>query len=384
MNVVLLSPHFPPQFYLFAQALRRHGHTVLGIGDQSLQSLPRELQSSVNAWYQVESLDHYDEVLRAFGFLVHGHGRIDRVDSLNEHWLDLEARLREDFNVPGPRPEQVRRHRSKSGMRAVFQAHDIPCSTGERVQSPAQVRAFVEKHGLPVVFKPDTGVGAARTFKAKTREEVEAAIAENLPDYVVEKFEPGRLTSFDGLADREGRIVYCTSHLYSAGIMDIVNERPTMHYWSRRELPPALEELGRRTVAAFEVRERFFHLEFFENDDGSYRALEVNLRPPGGFTTDLMNYGADLDVYDLWARVLSGDDLSSFTYERRYHVAHVGRRRDARYELGVDALRRELGATFLLSRPMPEVLSGAMGNEMVLLRHEDEATLFEGIRLATR
>lgn len=384
MNVVLLSPHFPPQFHLFGRALRRHGHTVLGIGDVSFEALPDEARGSVNAWYRVDRLDDYDQVVRAFGYFIHHHGRIDRVDSLNEHWLDLEARLREDFNVPGPRPEQVRRHRSKSGMRAVFQAHDVPCSTGERVQSPEQVRAFVQRHGLPVVFKPDTGVGAARTFRASTAEEVEAALAEKLPDYVVEKYETGRLTSFDGIADREGRIVYCTSHLFSAGIMDIVNERPTMHYWSRRRIPAGLEDIGRRTVEAFQVRERFFHIEFFENDDGTFRALEVNLRPPGGFTTDLMNYGADLDVYDLWARVLSGDDLSSFAYERRYHVAHVGRRRDTRYELDADELGRRLGKTLLLSRPMPEVLSGAMGNEMVLLRHENEAALFEAIRLASR
>jgi hypothetical protein len=35
-------------------------------------------------------------VLRACGHFTHRHGRIDRIDSHNEHWLATEARLRED------------------------------------------------------------------------------------------------------------------------------------------------------------------------------------------------------------------------------------------------------------------------------------------------
>ena len=43
MNVVFLSPHFPPNWYHFVVALRRAGATVLGIGDAPFDELRAEL-----------------------------------------------------------------------------------------------------------------------------------------------------------------------------------------------------------------------------------------------------------------------------------------------------------------------------------------------------
>lgn len=381
MNVIFLSPHFPPQFWLFCRALRDAGATVLAIGDAPAHDLAPELRDSLSAWYHVPDLSRYDEVLRAVAYLVHRHGRIDRIDSLNEHWLELEARLREDFNIPGQRPADTARNRSKSSMRAVFHAAGIPSSEGERLTSADHARALADRLGFPLVFKPDVGVGAARTFRVDDEAGLRAALAQPLDGFVVERFVPGALTSFDGLTDRAGRIVFCTSHVYSSGIMDIVNQRLPMHYWSRRELPPLLEEYGRRAVAAFDVRERFFHLEFFEEGDGRYRALEINVRPPGGFTTDLLNFACDIDIYGLWARVLTGQPLDTFTYERRYHAAHAARRRGVRYRLSHEAVVDRLGPALCVYREVPHVLSDALGDAMYLLRHEDEPALHEAIAL---
>ena len=59
-----------------------------------------------------------------------------------------------------------------------------------------------------------------------------------------------------------------------------------MWYWIDREIAPDLDEVGRRLVRAFDVRERPFHFEFFRRPDGSLAALEVNMRQPGGITVD--------------------------------------------------------------------------------------------------
>ena len=40
-----------------------------------------------------------------------------------------------------------------------------------------------------------------------------------------------------------------------------------------REIPEDLREAGRKVVEAFNVRERFFHFEFFRLEDGSLVAL---------------------------------------------------------------------------------------------------------------
>lgn len=377
VNVVFLSPHFPPQFWHFCAALKAEGATVLAIGDTPAHELSADLRSVLDEYYVVPDMNRYDDTLRAMGWFVHRYGRIDRIDSLNEHWLELEARLREDFNIPGQRPADTARNRSKTAMKEIFRGAGIETTEGEKLTSTAHAWALAEKWGYPLVVKPDVGVGAARTFRIRNEAELRAALAERLDGYVMERFEPGVLTSFDGLVDRQGRIVFCTSHLFSAGIMDIVNSRMTMHYYNRRELPPVLEETGRRAVEAFGIRERFFHFEFFETEAGTLRALEVNVRPPGGFTTDLMNYSADVDIYRLWAQVLTGKSLEGFSYERRYHVAHVGRRYDVTYRHPHGEVLERVGAALCFHRAMPPILAGAMGDHMYVVRHPELEVLEE-------
>ncbi len=46
-------------------------------------------------------MHQYDELLRALGYFTHHYGKIDRLDSLNEYWLETEAQLRTDFNIFG-------------------------------------------------------------------------------------------------------------------------------------------------------------------------------------------------------------------------------------------------------------------------------------------
>ncbi|MBW3609732.1 MAG: AAA family ATPase, partial [Actinobacteria bacterium] len=107
-------------------------------------------------------MDHYEDVYRAVAYLAFRHGRIHRLDSNNEHWLALEAQLREDFNVEGLRPSQIALQQSKRGMAQVYEAAGIPHPPEEPVVSPEQVRRFARVHGVPLIFKPDVGVGAAR------------------------------------------------------------------------------------------------------------------------------------------------------------------------------------------------------------------------------
>lgn len=378
MNVVLISPHFPPQFFLFAVALKERGVNVLGLADAPHHELRPELRDAL-AEYYATNVEDLDQARRAMGWFIWKRGRIDRIDSHNEHWLGLEAQLREDFNVEGPRPAEMHRRRTKSGMAGLFRKADVPCPPGELVQSDDQVRAFARAHGYPLVFKPDLGVGAARTFKVTSAAELDAVLAQPLSGYIVQPFIEGTIVSYDGLVTRDGRIVFETSHVYSGGIMEVVTGKLDAYYWNRREIPRALRTLGQRVVDGFGIRERFFHVEFFERPDGSYCALEVNIRPPGGFTTDMMNYSADIDVYRLWARMLTGDPLTDFTYERKYHVAHVARRRGRSYRLSHEELVQRLGDRLLVFRDVPEVLAGAMGDQMYLIRDPDLGRLTEAI-----
>lgn len=374
MNVLFLSPQFPPQWWQFPAAVRERGHTVLGMGDAPESTLPEHVRGALDAYVHVPNLMDREAVLRAAGLLTWRFGRIHRVDSLNEHWLGVEADLREDLNVPGLRPPDIARLRTKSGMAQVFRDAGVPAPDTERVTSLEQAHAFARRLGYPVVLKPDVGVGAARTYKVDTASGLDALVPALLdgqqPAYVIQPYVRGQIYTFDGLTTRSGRIVFSVSEVYSEGVMEVVNERRDIAFWTLREVPPELEAMGRRCVEAFGVRERFFHFEFFRLEDGSFVALEANLRPPGGYCSEMLNYTCDIDVYRLWPRVLEGDELNDFHCERRYYVGHAARRFGKRYRLGEAELRQAYGGALLYHRVLPPVFSSAMGDEMFLFRHE--------------
>ena len=108
MNVVFISPNFPPTYYNFCTSLHQAGVTVLGIGDASYNELRPELREALTDYYQVPTMTHYEILLRACGFFTHKYGKIDRIESHTEFWLGVDAQLREDFNVFGQKPDDLK------------------------------------------------------------------------------------------------------------------------------------------------------------------------------------------------------------------------------------------------------------------------------------
>ena len=75
----------------------------------------------------MESLENYDAVYRVVAEYIFRYGRIDYVDSENEYWLELEARLRSDFNIrTGPGLELMADMNRESKMKAAYQRAGIP------------------------------------------------------------------------------------------------------------------------------------------------------------------------------------------------------------------------------------------------------------------
>lgn len=380
MRILYLSPGFPPNSYLFCVAAHSRGASVLAVGDMPQSDLPPEVRHALERYVFEPRMGEYACLLAIVKSLIDEHGRIDCVDSNGEHWLEVEGRLRDDLGIEGLTARDVGRLRSKLSMAETFENAGVPYPPGIRCVSSAAVKAFAAKHGFPLVFKPDSGSGAASTFKVSTNVELEAALLLSLDGHVVQPFVEGVIVTFDGLVDRAGRVVFCTSHVYDRGIMELRAGALDGFYYSLRSIPPALEQVGRRALAAFALRQRFFHLEFFARPDGSYVALEMNVRPPGGFTTDMMNYACDFDVYALWAAVILGDSLEDFSYERKFHTAHAGRRHESAYEHSPEALLGQLGDTLVLVTPIPAAFAVTMGNTMYLLRHRQLEPLLDAIR----
>jgi hypothetical protein len=377
MNFVYLSPHFPPNYYLFCVDLQQLGVTVLGLADEPYDLLRPELKAALREYYRVNDMHNYDELLRALGYFTHRYGKIDRIDSLNEYWLESEARLRTDFNIPGLQVADMQRIKRKSVMKQVFAKAGIPAAHGRVVKNFADARRLIQETGYPVVAKPDIGVGAAKTYKIYNETELEQFFAQKpVVDYIIEEFIDGIICTFDGLTDRSGNPVFYTSHQYSQGIMETVNSDDNIYYYSLREIPPDLEEAGRRVLKAFDVRERFFHFEFFRNPQNQIVALEVNMRPPGGMTTDMFNYACDVDVYKEWANIIVHDKFTS-DYTRKYHCSYIGRKFNRSYAHTNEEITAAFGDKIVHQEAISGIFSAALGDYGYLVRSPDLAEIHE-------
>jgi hypothetical protein len=378
MNIVYLSPHFPPNYHLFCIHLKALGANVLGLADEPYELLNPRLKESLSEYYQVRDLHNYDELLRAIGYFTHRYGKIDRIDSQNEYWLETEAQLRTDFNIYGIKNDSIGRIKRKSLMKEVFLKAGLPAARGRVVQNLAEAEALIQETGYPVIAKPDVGVGAAKTYKIHDQEGLESFfIIKPAMDYIMEEFVDGVVCSFDGLTDRDGQPVFYTAHEYSQGVLESVSEGRDIYYYSYREIPLDLEEAGCKVLSAFDIRERFFHFEFFRRrDDNRLVPLEVNIRPPGGMTTDMFNYANDIDIYHEWAHVILHNRFTA-QYTRKYHCAYIGRKPDRRYAHPHEEILAFFGSLILHHEPISGVFSAALGDYGYLARSTDIADIHE-------
>lgn len=380
MNVVFLSPHFPPNWYLFATALRDQGATVLGIADAPFEELRPELRDALSEYYRVDDMNDYGQLLRALAWFTHRHGKLDRLDSLNEWWLETEAKLRTDFNIPGINTGEIARMKRKSVMKRLFVRAGLTPGRGRVCRSPHATRAFAEECGYPIVAKPDAGVGAAATHKITNAEDLDAYLATKpAVDYILEEYLNGTLLTYDGMVNRRSEVVFGSSFYYSTGVMEAVNEDSDIWYCITRAVPPDVEAAGKAIVRTFRLKERPFHFEFFRLADGSLVPLEINVRPPGGLTVDMFNYANDLNFYRGWARmVVHGRWEEPIT--RAYATAYVGRKHRFHYKLSHPQVLGRFGDLIVMDTPMSGIFARAIGDFGYILRHPDEARVTTAAR----
>ncbi len=377
MNFVSFSPQFPPNFRRFWVKLSMLGANVLGLADAVYEDLHPDLRSALTEYYRVQNPHNYDELVRALGYFTHRYGKIDRLESHNEYWLESDARLRTDFNIFGLKTADMAPVKLKSEMKKRFQQAGLAVARGRVCRDLAEARAFIDEVGFPVVAKPDNGVGANQTYKIHNPAELENFFAiKPLVDYIFEEFINGAIHTFDGLVDQDGRIVFSSSLVYNAGVMELVNERRDFWYYTQREIPPALDTAGRRLVRAYGLRERFFHLEFFCTGEDQYTGLEINMRPPGGLTVDMWNYANDIDIYHEYANVVVNNRFNA-QVSRPFYCAYISRRWDRPYLYTHDQIMDAFPGYIVAHEPISGVFAPALGDYGYLARSPELSDLSE-------
>ena len=315
-------------------------------------------------------------------FFAFKHGRIDWLESNNEYWLAQDARLRTDFNITsGFRVEDLPRIKYKSKMKEYYTKVGIPVARYHLVDDLEGCRTFIAEVGYPVVVKPDNGVGAAATYKLKCDEDLVGFLAdrpETVP-YIMEEFVNAEVNSYDAIIDSNGEPIFETGNVTPMSVMDIVNDNDNSIYYIVKELPEDTRKAGRATVKSFGVRSRFVHFEFFRltqdqeglGKKGDVMALEVNMRPCGGFTPDMINYAYSTNVYKIWADMIAFDHSEMPVGEHTY-CAFAGRRDGKDFCLSHEELSAKYADHMRMIGRIPDALSGAMGNQMYVATFADK------------
>lgn len=378
INFIMISPHFPTNFETFAVRLKEKGINTLGIADEPYENLSQQLRDSLTEYYRVDNMNDYDQVYRAVAYFSFKYGKIDRIESHNEHWLELDAKLRTDFNVFGFNNQNIRLIKFKSTMKEVFREIGIPVAKGRVFTDKEDAKALIKELKYPVIIKPDSGVGANDTYKVRNVSQLDEFFEVRRPEvsYIMEEFILGDIVTFDGLTDRDGNIVFSSTLRNDKPTLDIVEENTDMYYHVFREIPEDLYEFGEKCVKAFDIKERFFHFEFFRKHDGTLYALEVNCRPPGGSTIDMFNYANDFDIFAEYANIVKDNEFKA-EVSRAYHVLYVSRRSHVDYAYSSEEIKDKYSQELISVVQIPGVFSVLMGELGFILRTPSEEKVEE-------
>ena len=377
MNFVFVSPHFPHTYWQFCDRLRRNGINVLGIGDAPYDSLEAPLKAALTEYYRVDNLEDYDRVYRAVAFFAWKYGRIDWVESMNEYWLEQDARLRTDFNITtGIRSDRIGFIKEKRLMKQLYLEAGIPTARQHVVSGREAGKAFIQEVGYPVIVKPDVGVGATHTWKLENDADLDA-FYDNLPavPYVMEEFIQGEICSYDAILDSKCEPLFESMTVWPP-VMDIVNKDLDLMYYTCPEVPEKLRKLGRQTVKAFGVDRRFVHLEFFRltkarkglGKVGDFAALEVNMRPAGGYTPDMMDFAHSTDVYQIWADMVAFDERRVPESAEHFYCVYASRKDGHTYARTHDEIMAKYGNCMMMQEEMPPMNWPQMGRYMYTAR----------------
>jgi hypothetical protein len=386
MHVVFIEPAFPRNQQEFARALRDAGARVTGIGELPLQALPQPLQHWLYKYYQVRSVCDVEAVFQTVK-AIQRREQVDLIEATVEAHQMPTAKVREACGITGTSLETTYLCRDKPSMKEALRQAGIACAQSTAAGSAAEVRAFVDRVGLPVIIKPRDAAGAAGTSKVTNAAELEVALAgcgfQHGASVAVEEFIEGHEGFYDTITVG-GQVMHDFVSHYYPGVLEAMRTRwisPQFIATNRVDAPSYAEvkEMGRRVIEALKIGTSATHMEWFYGPKG-LKFSEIGCRPPGVGAWDLYCASNEADIYKEWAMALVWG-RSSQRMTRRFAAGLINLRPDrdgrvAGYE-GLDAIHHRFGEWILDEHipppgsPTQPVSAGYMANAWMRLRHPD-------------
>jgi biotin carboxylase len=384
MDVVFLSPGYPPEMRQYTRGLAEVGARVYGIGDSPERELG-ELRRYLSGYLQVPRILDEDDVIARAGQWLRGR-TIDRVLANWEVLVLLAARLRERWGVPGMSVEVADGFRDKKVMKDRVAAAGLRVPRAERVRTVADCWEAQERIGFPLVLKPIAGAGSADTYLVASKDDLEAVLGRlsHVPEASCEEYVDGEEFTFDtvcvgGKPLFENVAQYLPKPLEARSHEWISPVIVTVRDLAQDKLAGGIE-LGRRVLEALRMGDGFTHMEWFLTPSGEAVFGEIGCRPGGAHLVDQMNYTVDADLFREWARAVCHHRVDAST-ERLYNCGIVfkrarGRGRITRIE-GLDAFERRFAPHICetkllpLGSPRRNWLHTLLSDGHLIVRHPD-------------
>ena len=101
------------------------------------------------------------------------------------------------------------------------------------------------------------------------------------------------------------------------------------------------------------------------------------MRPAGGYTPDMMDFAHSTDVYQIYADMVTKDARLLPDMGGDRYCIYASKRDIHQYTHSHQEIMDRYGDCIVMAERMPDVLSGAMGNEMYTALVESEEALRE-------
>ncbi|MEZ4359252.1 MAG: hypothetical protein R3B48_03665 [Kofleriaceae bacterium] len=388
MHIVFIEPRFPANQKLFVKALAEVGAKITAIGEGSKDSLDGELRRWLTHYEQVGSVCDEAAVQKALRF-VQSRAHVDRIEATVEAHIMPIAKVREAAGIPGTSVRTAFLCRDKPAMKEVLRQGGVPCAASTGASSVAEVTAFAERVGFPLILKPRDGAGASGATRVDTMAELEAAAKEAGLGHpgrsiAVEEFIEGHEGFYDTLTI-QGQIAHDFVSHYYPNVLEAMRARwisPQFVATNRLDVAPGYQEvkaMGQRVVQLLELETSATHMEWFAGPKG-LKFSEIGCRPPGVRAWDLYNVGNDMDLYREWAAAICLGKRTQWA-SRRLAAGIIALRPDrdgqiASYE-GLEELGRAFGPHIIDAHlpppgtPTQPVEAGYMANAWIRLKHEN-------------
>lgn len=321
-HVVLVAPHFLSNTLRYVRAFTDLSGVETSIVSQAPESaLPTSIRERIAGHYRVPSCLDHRQLAGALKAISRAVGPVDRLVGVLEQLQLPLAMARDALDIPGMRTEAARNFRDKDRMKDVLRAHGVPVARSFLAESEADLRRAIETLGLPVIVKPQAGLGARATSRIEKREELDAMLARGEgprpgAPVQVEEFVRAREHTCETVSVL-GQPVWRSGTRYFPSPLEVL-ENPWMQYCvllpAEQDDPTftafhpmcqaALDALGAGPSSGWSG---ITHMEWFLREDGSMLVSEVGARPPGVQIMPLMSLTHDVDMIAAWAGLVALD-----------------------------------------------------------------------------